>query len=49
MEKDTLRMQMLSGVITEGEYKLRLNEQTDTNKIRNGKTYRPSNQQPIYF
>jgi hypothetical protein len=34
MEKYTLRMQMLSGVITEGEYKLRLNEQTDTNFIK---------------
>jgi hypothetical protein len=34
MEKYTLRMQMLSGVITEGEYKLRLNEQTDTDFIK---------------
>ena len=34
MNKETLRMQMLSGIITEGEYKAKLNEQTDTDFIK---------------
>ena len=32
MEKDTLRMQMLSGVITEGEYKAKLEEKESLNE-----------------
>ena len=31
MEKDTLRMQFLSGVITEGQYKIKLQENMDSN------------------
>jgi hypothetical protein len=31
MEKDTLRMQFLSGVITEGQYKVKLQENMDSN------------------
>jgi hypothetical protein len=32
MTNEQLRMQMLSGIITEGEYKLRLNEDLDSLK-----------------
>ena len=34
MTNEQLRLQMLSGIITESEYKLRLNEQTDTDYVR---------------
>ena len=39
MNKETLRMQMLAGIITEGQYKDGLNEQTYTND--NGIMFRP--------
>jgi hypothetical protein len=31
MNKETLRMQMLAGIITEGQYKAKLNEEMDSN------------------
>jgi hypothetical protein len=34
MKKEQLRMQMLAGVITEGEYKAKLNEQPDTDFVK---------------
>ena len=34
MEKDTLRMQFLSGIITEGQYKVKLNENVAVAEVR---------------
>ena len=34
MDKETLRMQMLAGIITESEYKAKLNEETDSEYLR---------------
>jgi hypothetical protein len=33
MNKEQLRMQMLSGIITEGEYKAKLNENENSNRM----------------
>jgi hypothetical protein len=33
MKKEQLRMQMLSGIITEGEYKAKLNENENSNRM----------------
>jgi hypothetical protein len=33
MNKEQLRMQMLAGVITEGEYKAKLNEDENSNRM----------------
>jgi hypothetical protein len=33
MNKEQLRMQMLSGIITEGEYKAKLNENENANRM----------------